>query len=142
MARADVAIPLLAGDEQSVAATKTYTATLQALIQLTIGAGGTELSDGLDRLPDLLVGPIESTLGCADPFLAIAPPDSPIQASLTTVGRGTGFATASETALKIREVARVRAEAYAVPDLLHGPIAANAAGSSLWVVASPDYPSS
>ncbi len=62
-----------------------------------------------------------------------------MQTSLTAVGRGTGFATASETALKIREVARIRAEAYAVPDLLHGPIAANGPGSSLWVIASPDY---
>ncbi len=57
---ADVVIPLLAGTERSVAATKTYTATMQALIQLTIGAGGIRLSDGLEQLPDLLSTCVES----------------------------------------------------------------------------------
>jgi glutamine---fructose-6-phosphate transaminase (isomerizing) len=135
---ADVAIPLLSGPENSVAATKTYTATLQTIVQLAAAAGGVGLAADLDRLPDLLNKVIDTALSFAEPLIANS--DSERDVSLTAVGRGTGFATAAETALKIREVAGVRAEAYAVPDLLHGPIAANRAGSALWLVASPDHP--
>ena len=52
---ADVVIPLLAGTERSVAATKTYTATLQALIQLTIGSRrNRRCVTGWSNSPDLL----------------------------------------------------------------------------------------
>lgn len=135
-AEATVIVPLLVGAEAAVAATKTYTATLQALVQVAAvvevaGRGTHEVRDGLARLPDLLGGVVDAALASSAPLVDLG--------SLTAVGRRTGFATASETALKIREVARIRAEAYPVPDLLHGPIAANGPGSAAWVVASPTY---
>jgi glucosamine--fructose-6-phosphate aminotransferase (isomerizing) len=138
-AQADVIVPLLAGPERSVAATKTYTATLHALGQLAVALGATELAADLTRLPDLL----ETTI--AEAFDHSALELSPRSGSassppLTAVGRGTGFATAAETALKIREVAGVRAESYPVPDLLHGPVAANGPDSNAWVICSPGHP--
>ncbi len=137
-AAADVVVPLMAGAERSVAATKSYTATLAALVQITAAAGADQLRDGLDRLPELVGTAIDE---CRDPTTPpLDPAAGSILAGLTTVGRGTGYATAAETALKIREVAGVRAESYALPDLLHGPIAANLAGSEAWVIASPSYP--
>jgi glucosamine--fructose-6-phosphate aminotransferase (isomerizing) len=137
---ADVTVPLLVGTESSVAATKTYVATLQSVVQLAVGAGGTGMNDWLDRLPDLMAGCIEAALAAEPPLVDLVNPADAWAERLTTVGRGTGFATAAETALKIREVSGLRAEAFPLPDLLHGPIAANGSGTSLWVVASPSYP--
>src|SRR5262249_44695999 len=46
------------------------------------------------------------------------------------IGRGYNYATASEAALKLKEMAYVSAQPYAVPDFLHGPL----------VVVEPGYP--
>ena len=46
----------------------------------------------------------------------------------TVVARGVNFATAYETALKIRELSGLLFEAYSAADLMHGPIAAVGAG--------------
>ncbi|MGH3472169.1 MAG: SIS domain-containing protein [Nocardioidaceae bacterium] len=145
---ADVVVPLLAGSELSVAATKSYTATLHALAQIAVAAGADGLTDGLARLPDLIAQSVDAAFTHISGSLlapTAASTGEPVDASITpppttAVGRGTGFATAAESALKIREVAGVRAEAYPVPDLLHGPVAANGPGSFLWMIASPSYP--
>lgn len=140
-ASADVTVPLLTGPERSVAATKTYTATLMALAQLCAAAGGAgELQAGLDRLPDLMARVLDAAL--ADEPAAGLGDSRGAGRFLTAVGRGTGYSAAAETALKIREIAGIRTEAFSLPDLMHGPVAANSAGSSLWVVASPSYPAS
>jgi glucosamine--fructose-6-phosphate aminotransferase (isomerizing) len=57
---------------------------------------------------------------------------------LTVVGRGLGLSAAEECALKIREVAGIRAEAYAAPDFLHGPIGADGTGSSMWLIVTDE----
>lgn len=145
-AAADVVVPLLAGPELSVAATKTYTATVQALVQIAIAAGATGLQPGLDRFPGLLAEIITTSLdesGVLTTFtrrLARRSASRGGSPGLTVVGRGTGAASAAEAALKIREVALSRTEAFGVPDLLHGPVAALSASSLVCVVASPSYP--
>ena len=53
-------------------------------------------------------------------------------AGLTMLGRGVGYAVAAEIALKVREVTGVRAESYAAPDYLHGPIGAEGRGVPRW----------
>lgn len=136
---ADVTVSLGAGPEASVAATKTYTATLAMIAQIAVAAGASDLRKDLARLPDLMAKVVGSALARTDGVLALPSAAGPQTLLLTAVGRGTGYATAAETALKIREVSAARAEAYPVPDLLHGPIAANTEGSALWVVASPSY---
>ncbi len=135
---ADVVVPLLAGAELSVAATKTYMGSLQALLQIAESAGAPQLREGLDRLPELAETVVSRALDHATSLATVGGLSHPDP--LTVVGRGTGHASAAEIALKIREVAGVRAEAYTAPDLLHGPVAANVPGSSLWVIASPSYP--
>ncbi|MHB1593722.1 MAG: SIS domain-containing protein [Streptosporangiaceae bacterium] len=141
-ANADVTVPLLTGPERSVAATKTYTATLMALAQLCAAAGGSgEIQAGLDRLPDLMAQILDVALAADEPAAGLGDSRSAGR-FLTAVGRGTGLSAAAETALKIREIAGIRTEAFSLPDLMHGPVAANSAGSSLWVVASPSYPAS
>lgn len=147
-ATADVVVPLMAGHELSVAATKTYTATLHALVQIATAAGARELAGGLERLPDLVSESITEALArITEPLLDMGSSSTDPQSAgwfegqpITAVGRGTGFATAAESALKVREVAGLRAEAYSVPDLLHGPVAANGRHSWLWMIASPSYP--
>jgi glucosamine--fructose-6-phosphate aminotransferase (isomerizing) len=132
-AAAELVVPLLAGPERSVAATKTYLATLHALVQIAAAAGADRLEPGLHEVPELVGEAIDHALSRAVGSTLAARP-------VTCVGRGTGFATAAESALKIREVAAIRAEAYPVPDLLHGPVAANGPDSCVWMVASPSYP--
>lgn len=145
-APADVVVPLLAGPELSVAATKTYTATVQALVQIAIAAGAAHLQPELDRLPRLLADTIAASLdqpGVLTGFtrwFASQGGSSGDLPALTVVGRGTGAASAAEAALKIREVALSRTEAFAVPDLLHGPVAALGPASLVCVVVSPSYP--
>jgi glucosamine--fructose-6-phosphate aminotransferase (isomerizing) len=139
---ADVVVPLLAGEERSVAATKTFTATLQSLVQICAHLVDGEFRQGLDQLPELMTTCIDRAMASADEMVELLASPATGGSFLTAVGRGTGGATASESALKIREVAGVRAESYSLPDLLHGPIAANRSGSSLWIVASPSYPPS
>jgi fructoselysine-6-P-deglycase FrlB-like protein len=53
---------------------------------------------------------------------------------LTVIGRGVGFAVASEISLKIREVTGIRSEAFSAADYLHGPSGADGDNSTLLLV--------
>ncbi len=131
-AAADVVIPLLVGPEVSLAATKTMLASLHAVAQFVEALRGAAL-DRADELPDLIDATSEWALDHVATVLGHLP-----FGGLTVVGRGLGLSAAEECALKIREVAGVRAEAYAAPDLLHGPIGADGKGSSLWLIVSDE----
>lgn len=133
---AHVAIPLYAGAELSVPATKTFTATLHALVHLAVCAGVDHLAAGMARLPELVAQVTDTAFADLPPVLAHLPGGPYHRGLLTTVGRRTGLATAAETALKIREVAGWPAEALSVPDLLHGPVAALGPDSVVWLVES------
>jgi len=110
----DAVLPLRAGPETSVAATKSFLASLSALAHL-VGdwADDRALAAGLDRLPQALATAAET-----DWDLPFGEP-----ASLFVVGRGLGFAIAAEAALKLKEVLGLHAEAYSAAELLHGPVA-------------------
>jgi glucosamine--fructose-6-phosphate aminotransferase (isomerizing) len=125
----DVVIPLLVGDEISLAATKTFLASLQAAAQLVRAlAAPREPFYSMEQLPDVVrevsAWAIDAVGGAIE-SLALG--------GLTVVGRGLGLSSAEECALKIREVSGIRAEAYAAPDILHGPIGADGSGSTLWL---------
>jgi glutamine---fructose-6-phosphate transaminase (isomerizing) len=111
-------IDLGAGEERSVAATKTYTASLAAIAAL-VASGDAALSEEVERLPGALAAQLELTGDAASAVRAGAD-----WQRLTVVGRGAHYATAFEAALKIRELAGIVAEPYSPADLLHGPIAA------------------
>ncbi len=113
----DFVLPLRAGKEQSVAATKSYLATLSAILQLTAAwSDNAHLRKALDDLPQLLQ--------------QVA--DAPAQLSaeklqglrhLVVLGRGMGFAIGKELALKLKEVCSIQAEAFSSAEFLHGPVA-------------------
>jgi glucosamine--fructose-6-phosphate aminotransferase (isomerizing) len=117
---AEVVIELCAGPERSVAATKTYTASLAALAALVVTlAGDPAEAAALSRVPALVGEAIERS------FSAVPGLDERLgRPHLVAVGRGFNLATAYEFALKLRELSGAIGEAFSPPDLLHGPIAA------------------
>lgn len=122
-------VDIRAGVEQSVAATKTYTAELQALWLLVNAWRG---GDGAAarRLPEEM-----TDLLCQD-----LPPwvdgHQHLQ-QLVTVGRGFSYPTAREGALKMMETSYLAAQAFSGADLMHGPLAMLDADQSVIVVAPP-----
>jgi glucosamine--fructose-6-phosphate aminotransferase (isomerizing) len=129
---ADVVVELRVPPERSVAATKTYVASLHALAQITaLVAGRTDWRESLRRLPAIVSQAVESQLENRERFDLLAD-----FAPVTAVGRGLDYATAFETALKVRELTGRPAEAFSPPDLVHGPIASTDARTSLWAVSS------
>ena len=128
---ADAVIPLLAGVERSVAATKSYLASLHAIVQIVESVDPRPGRRAwLERLPDLTATMAQTMLETRDAFdpLARARP-------ITTMGRGLFLSTACETALKLRELSGIPAEAFSPPDFMHGPIAALHEPAATWLVA-------
>ena len=119
----EVVLPLHAGAEQSVAATKSYIASLAALLQLAASVSGDPLLDRAVRgLPDNLDNALTHDWRPALPTLSVP--------GLYVVGRGPGFAAAQEVALKLKETCGVHAEALSAAEAKHGPLA----------LAAPDFP--
>lgn len=112
----DAVLPLMAGEEKAVAATKSYLLTLSALLQLVAyWSSNKELESALDTLPELMVQSI----------------NSPEQLDLNhfqtmehcvVIGRGFGYAISREIALKLKEVCAIHAEAFSSAEFLHGPV--------------------
>jgi glucosamine--fructose-6-phosphate aminotransferase (isomerizing) len=137
-AEADAVVELGVGPELSVAASKTYLASVQALALLASSLTGDRVSRGwIERLPEVVATTVGDQLARRDRFdpLSECRP-------LTAVGRGLDFATAYESALKLRELSGIPAEAFSPPDLIHGPLGALDRGAGLWIVgggnAEPD----
>lgn len=116
---ADEVIGLRAGEEKSVAASKTYTAELAAIALLAAHWNGDPaLAADLSRLGDLA----EAALRPADAARDIAARFQSAR-EMVVVARGYNQATAAEIALKIKELAYVFADPYSAADFRHGPIA-------------------
>jgi glucosamine--fructose-6-phosphate aminotransferase (isomerizing) len=115
----DAVLLLEAGEERSVAATKTYMNSLGAIALLFGAIDGTVARVELERMPDVLERQI--ALSFATPPRLDQLADA---AGATVVARGVNFGTAYEIALKIRELSGLVVEAYSPADLMHGPVAA------------------
>jgi len=117
-AAADHVIELHAGLERSVAATKTYTAqlTVMALLAAYLRGSG---QDELGRLPAALAAALEA----ARPVVERRAERYRYMEQCVIVGRGYNYATAFETALKLKELTYIMATAYSSADFRHGPIA-------------------
>ena len=116
-AAADLVIELRAGLETSVAATKSYLATLAALTRLV--ATWTEdhdLQSAIDSLPDLM-----DQSWALDWSAALASLES--AKNLYVIGRGLGLGAVQETALKFKETCGLHAEAFSSAEVQHGPYA-------------------
>jgi glucosamine--fructose-6-phosphate aminotransferase (isomerizing) len=133
-AEADVVVPLLVGEERSVAASKTYTATLHAIAQIAASLRPDELG-GFDQLPETLTRAVDDALEGRRRFDRLAG-----AGFVTVLGRGLHYSTARESALKLRELSGIPAEGLSPPDLLHGPVAALAPTVGLWIVGDEPSP--
>ena len=116
---AEYTIPLHAGPERAIAASKTYTASLGVLALFSAGlAGDTERLKQLRRLPELM----------GRSLLALEPVKARIERyrfmnHCVVIGRGYNYATAFEIALKMKELNYLLIDAYSSADFQHGPIA-------------------
>ena len=113
----DVTIPISAGPERAVPATKSVVGSIAA---------------GMSLLAAIKPEYRDRTAKAAEGMQALArwdcPDLQPLQAALLRanhvyiVGRGTGFGAAQEIALKLKETAALHAEAYSASEVLHGPL--------------------
>ncbi len=114
---AEHTIPLDAGPERAVAATKTYTAELLAIAAFSAALAGDDPAV-LAAVPDAVARAL--TLDGQAAAIAAAQRDL---THCVVLGRGYHYATAREWALKLKELAYVLADAYSPADFQHGPIA-------------------
>jgi glutamine---fructose-6-phosphate transaminase (isomerizing) len=132
MAAADLVVELNAGPESSVAATKSYLASLAAIARLV--AAWTEdaaLDYALAALPDLMDRSWAIDWSAALPLLESAE-------NLYVVGRGLGLGAAQEVALKCKETCGIHAEAFSSAELRHGPYTLLRKGFPALLLAQPD----
>jgi glucosamine--fructose-6-phosphate aminotransferase (isomerizing) len=116
---AEWVVPLHAGAERSVAATKTYTASLLALGMLSAAlAGDEEMFTALRTVP----GAIRQVISSAQTVCRASERYRYMEACVV-VSRGYNYATAYEIALKLKELTYVLAEPYSSADFQHGPVA-------------------
>ncbi|HKU12786.1 MAG TPA: SIS domain-containing protein [Steroidobacteraceae bacterium] len=116
-ALADHVVPLSAGVETSVAATKSYIASLSAILHLVASwTADQALLDAVLRSPDQLERAWQLEWRAALPVLQRA-------ASMYVVGRGFGLGIAQEAALKLKETCGLHAEAFSAAEVKHGPMA-------------------
>jgi glucosamine--fructose-6-phosphate aminotransferase (isomerizing) len=128
---AEHVLPLGAGEERAVAATKTYTAQLAALALLAVQlAGDGEQLAGLRTVP----AAVEKTLALEEP-VALAAQRYAYATECVVLGRGYNYATAFEIALKLKELTYVVTEPYSSADFRHGPVAIVERGFPAVVVA-------
>jgi len=131
-AAAEWVLPLRAGHERSVAATKSFVAQLVCGVRLvaTLSAD-TVLSGALAELPTAL----ERAQSCD--WTAVIPhlQSRGRAGGLYVLGRGTGLALAHEIALKFKEVCGLQAEAHSAAEVRHGPMALVELGYPVLVLA-------
>jgi glucosamine--fructose-6-phosphate aminotransferase (isomerizing) len=130
---ASAVLPLDAGPERAVAATKTYTAELVAVALLAAaladGPIGTEAREALDRVPAALALALETEQAARDAVAVLGDADECV-----VLGRGYHLATALEWALKLQELAQVRAHPWSTADFRHGPVASLPEGGTVLAV--------
>ena len=129
---ADIVIPLRAGSEKSVAATKSYLATLGAIMHLVSEWGNDdELKTALKSLPQSLAQAWENDWQAVVDGLKDA-------RNLFVIGRGIGFGAAQEAALKLKETCGLHAEAFTAAEVKHGPMAIVGEGFPVLLFAQQD----
>ena len=133
---AELTLPLEAGEEHAVAASKTYYNQIARwpCSRARPPAGRTEIGTGIEQtaslMEDALPGIEHAVDTVANAFAYVG--------RMYVIGRGIEFATAREIALKLTETCRVAAEPLTSTDLAHGPIAALDPLFPVWTIASRD----
>lgn len=110
-------VPLNAGLENAVAATKSFITTLTAMVHFTaVYTDDQTLLSKLYQLPDALAECCQMKWDGLLQELALAQ-------NLYIMARGYGLPIAQEAALKLKETTGLHAEAYSAAEILHGPFA-------------------
>jgi glutamine---fructose-6-phosphate transaminase (isomerizing) len=129
---ADFTVPLCAGIERSVAATKSYIASLSAIVQLVASwARDAQLLEALAGVPALLERAWHLDWSAAVTRLRVA-------GDLYVIGRGLGLGVAQEAALKFKETCGLHAEAVSAAEVRHGPMALIRTGFPVLIFAQND----
>ncbi|MCO6449555.1 MAG: SIS domain-containing protein [Caldilineales bacterium] len=116
---ADFVLDLHAGQEKSVAATKTYTSELAAIALLSVAlSGDDEMNRALAQIPQK----VARVFSHEEHIAQVAERYRYMQACVT-IGRGYNYATAFELSLKLKELTYTVVEPYSSADFLHGPVA-------------------
>jgi len=125
---ADLALPIKAGVEVSVASSKAFTCQLAVFASLAVlaarqrgcltAAEEKALIDTLISAPRLLDAALQ-----AEPEMAVIARDLAKARDILFLGRGSLYPLALEGALKLKELSYIHAEGYASGELKHGPIA-------------------
>ncbi|WP_377190211.1 SIS domain-containing protein [Ruegeria meonggei] len=111
----DAVLPLHAGPELSVAATKTFvTSLVSGLWLLAEVKGDNELIGAIHALPGCLARAATCDWSAAAETIT--------GRSLFTLGRGPSYAMSNEAALKIKETCQIHAESFSAAEVLHGPV--------------------
>jgi glucosamine--fructose-6-phosphate aminotransferase (isomerizing) len=126
---AEFVLPLGAGQERSVPASKTYTASLLALALISQAVDEDRVFEAaLSMVPQAMANALEMD-SAVEKLVAHLNGTRAI-----VLGRGFNFSTAEELALKLMETSYVMARAWSVADFEHGPIAVVEAGIPIVVV--------
>jgi glucosamine--fructose-6-phosphate aminotransferase (isomerizing) len=116
-AACEFVLPIAAGPERSVAATKSFVATAAALLRLVgAWAENAALLNGASQLPDRLARASRLDWSRAAEALCLT-------THVAAIGRGPTLAIAREAALKLKETCNLHTEAFSGAEFLHGPIA-------------------
>ena len=128
---ADLVIDIQAGQENAVAATKTYTSQLLTIAMLSAALDGSpQRWEELAGVPDW----VEQVLALDDSLAQMAQRYRYMD-HCVVLGRGYNYATAFEWSLKLKELTYVVAEPYSSADFRHGPIAMIGQGFPVMAVA-------
>ena len=131
-AMADVLVPLAAGRERSVAASKSFIAALAATLDLLASWTNDQTIDAaLSALPEELKKAWALDWTAALPQLTRA-------SAMYVVGRGHGLGIAQEAALKLKETCGLQAEAFSAAEVRHGPMAIVERGFPVFLFGQPD----
>jgi glutamine---fructose-6-phosphate transaminase (isomerizing) len=129
---ADVYLPLCAGAENSVAATKSFIASLVAGAAITAHwSEDKQLAASLTGLPEKLE--VAKTLRWPNLVERLAEAHS-----LYVLGRGPGLAIAAECALKLKETCGLHAEGLSLAEVMHGPLELVLPGFPIWAFSAND----
>ena len=131
-ATADAVIPLHAGKETSVAATKSCIASAVALAALVAEwHGDAALREAIAQVPQAFEATLARNWDAALPVFQAAQ-------SAYLVGRGPALPVAAEAALKLKETCALHAEAFSGAEVMHGPLQLLQEGFPVVAFSQPD----
>lgn len=128
---ATLTLPICAGPELSVAATKTFATSMVAGLWLIAALkNDADLLAAIHTLPEHLSKAIECDWSAAENAIS--------GQSVFTLGRGPSWAISNEAALKFKETCQIHAESYSSAEVMHGPVSIVGPGFPVIAFAAAD----